>query len=218
MCLAQDIPENGADVFHFRYIHRYLIGKYKLLEVSWSPKWKRGDDPTLEDLFDHHDKAIRQYKQDIYNKIIKPITNKQYYSFANVDNYLHLPIIGPVFVFNLTIIQMGPGIVNIYLKSKFFEILFLQYLHTQGKYDQRLYHEMFSSSWLPYWLSAIMLYAEGLQVYYDMLVWDAKRVSYKLFYKDNEADQFIRNWREWFSQHYQGCDVQLKKEKDINDW
>lgn len=77
---------------------------------------------------------------------------------------------------------------------------------------------MFASSWLPYWLSAIMLYAEGLQVYYDMLVWDAKRVSYKLYYKDNEADQFIRSWREWFSQHYQGCDVQLKQEKDIHDW
>ncbi len=61
-----------------------------------------------------------------------------------------------------------------------------------------------------------MLYAEGLQVYYDMLVWDAKKVSYKLHYKDNEADRFIVRWREWFSQHYQGCDVQL--EKGINDW
>ena len=75
---------------------------------------------------------------------------------------------------------------------------------------------MFCSSWLPYWLSAIMLYGEGLQVYYDMLVWDAKRISYKLYYKDNEADDFIRKWREWFSQHYQGCDVQL--DKNSNDW
>jgi hypothetical protein len=107
-------------VFHFKYIHRYLIGKYKLLEVSWAPKWKRGDDPDLAELFEHKDKSVREFKQDIYNKIIKPIPNKQYYSFANVDNYLQVPIIGPVFVFNLTIIQMGPGIVNIYLKSKFF--------------------------------------------------------------------------------------------------
>jgi hypothetical protein len=107
-------------VFHFKYIHRYLIGKYKLLEVSWTPKWKKGDDPDLAEMFEHKDKSIREFKQDIYNKIIKPIPNKQYYSFANVDNYLQVPIIGPVFVFNLTIIQMGPGIVNIYLKSKFF--------------------------------------------------------------------------------------------------
>jgi hypothetical protein len=46
-------------------------------------------------------------------------------------------------------------------------------------------------------------------VYYDMLIWDAKRVSYKLYYKDNEADSFIVKWREWVSQHYQGCDKQL---------
>jgi hypothetical protein len=75
---------------------------------------------------------------------------------------------------------------------------------------------MFASSWLPYWLSSIFLYAEGMQVYYDMIVWDAKRVSYKLFYKENEADRFIKGWREWFSQHYQGCHSQL--EKSIHDW
>ena len=75
---------------------------------------------------------------------------------------------------------------------------------------------MFISKATPYWFSSVLLYAEALQVYYDMLVWDAKRVSYKLHYKDNDADRFIRSWREWFSQHYQGCAVQL--EKNINDW
>jgi cholesterol 7-dehydrogenase len=51
MCHIQDIPENGADIFHFKYIHKYLISRYKILEVSWAPKWKRGDDPTLAELF-----------------------------------------------------------------------------------------------------------------------------------------------------------------------
>jgi hypothetical protein len=91
-----------------------------MFEVSWTPKWKRGDDPDLEELFQHKEKSIHEFKQNIFHKIIKPNANKQYYSFANVDNYLHLPIIGPVFVFNLTIIQMGPGLVNVYLKSKLF--------------------------------------------------------------------------------------------------
>lgn len=50
-----------------------------------------------------------------------------------------------------------------------------------------------------------MLYAEGMQVYYDMLVWDAKKFGHKIFLKDNEADRFIKTWREWFSQHYDGC-------------
>ena len=154
-----------------------------MLEVSWAPKWKRGDDPNLEELFEHRDKHIRAYKQELFHKLVKPMENKQYYSFANVDNYLMLPIIGPLFVFNLTIIQMGPGIVNIYLKTRFFEVFFCQYIQTQSKFHHRLYHEMFASHWLPYWLSSIFLYAEGMQVYYDMNVWNSKKISYKLFYK-----------------------------------
>jgi hypothetical protein len=55
-----------------------------------------------------------------------------------------------------------------------------------------------------------------MQVYYDMNVWNTKRISYKLYYKENEADTFIRGWREWFSQHYQGCDVQLQSQSI--DW
>ena len=43
----QDIPENGADSFHFRYVHRYLIGRFKMLEVTWKPKWVRGDSPDM---------------------------------------------------------------------------------------------------------------------------------------------------------------------------
>ena len=59
-----------------------------------------------------------------------------------------------------------------------------------------------------------MLYAEGMQVYYDMLVWDAKKFGHKIYVKDNEADRFIRSWREWFSQHYKGCDKQLREEEE----
>ena len=53
------------------------------------------------------------------------------------------------------------------------------------------------------------LYGEAIQVYYDMLVWDAKKFGHKIYVKDNEADTFIKSWREWFSQHYKGCEVQL---------
>lgn len=61
-----------------------------------------------------------------------------------------------------------------------------------------------------------MLYAEGMQVYYDMLVWDAKKFAHKIYVKDNEADRFIRSWREWFAQHYKGCEVQLQDAS--TDW
>ena len=206
----QDIPENGADTFHFKYIHKYLIGKYKKLEVSWTPQWKRGDDPSLPELFVHRSKNIHAFKQRIWNELVSPLPNKQYYSFGNVDNYVHLPLLGPTFFFNITIVQMGPGIVNIFFKTHFFEIVFFQYIQTKAKFHQRLYHQMFCTSWIPYWICYLMLYAEGMQVYYDVIVWDAKQIAYKMCVKDNDADRFIKSWREWFSQHYEGCSKQLQ--------
>lgn len=44
-----------------------------------------------------------------------------------------------------------------------------------------------------------------MQVYYDLIVWEAKKFSRKMTYKDNEADSYILKWREWFSQNYVGC-------------
>ena len=116
----QDIPENGADSFHFKYVHRYLIGRFKMLEVTWKPKWVRGDNPDLPEIFEHDNKGVREFKQRIYNDLVKPLPNKQYYSFATVDNSMHLPLLGPTFFFNITIVQMGPALVNIFLKTPFF--------------------------------------------------------------------------------------------------
>ena len=154
-------------------------------------------------------KGVREFKQRIYNNCVKPLPNKQYYSFATVDNLIHIPILGPTFFFNITIVQMGPALVNIFLKTPFFEIVFFQYIQPQGKYKQKIYHEMFCSPWIPHWLCWILLFAEGMQVYYDMLIWDSKRFGHKIYLKDNEGDRFIKNWREWFSQHYDGCYSQL---------
>ena len=55
-----------------------------------------------------------------------------------------------------------------------------------------------------------------MQVYYDMLIWDSKKFGHKIHLKDNEGDRFIKNWREWFSQHYDGCQSQL--DPNSMDW
>lgn len=144
-------------MFHFRYVHKYLIASLKLFEVSWVPQWCRGDDPHLGDLFEHSEKPIQAFKQSILEQIKQDAKNLQYYSVGNVDNYLKVPFFGKVFMFNLTIVQMGPGYVNIFLKSPLFTIVFCQYVHTEEPYKQRLFHVMHASKWLPYWLTAIML-------------------------------------------------------------
>ena len=51
------------------------------------------------------------------------------------------------------------------------------------------------------------LRGEGIQVYNDMLIWDSKKFGNKVHYKDNDADEFILKWRDWFSKYYEGCRV-----------
>lgn len=204
-CHAQDVPENGADVFHFKYVHKYPITGFKWIEFMWLPKWMSGDDPNLPAIFEHPDKKIREFKQGIYNNLVKDHKNKEYLSFANIDNYIVFPVIGKFFVFNLTVVQMGPGLVYVFLKTHFFTTLFVQYIQSVDKYKQILYHEMYASNWLPYWITAVMLRGEAIQVYNDLLIWDSKKFGYKIYYKDNDADKFILSWRKWFSKYYQGC-------------
>lgn len=81
--------------------------------------------------------------------------------------------------------QMGPGLVYVFLKTHFFTVLFIQFVQTKEPFKQYLYHYMYSSHWLPYWLTSIMLRGEAVQVYNDTLVWDAKKFGYNIHYKDN---------------------------------
>jgi len=46
-CHIQDIPENGADLKHFFYVHTYPLSWLKCLKFKWKLKWSRGDDPDL---------------------------------------------------------------------------------------------------------------------------------------------------------------------------
>lgn len=216
----QDIPENGADAYHFKYVHKLPVTGLNWIQFQWIPDWKVGNDPNLPALFEHKCKDIREFKQAIYNNLVKDHKNKDCLSFANIDNYIVLPVLGKFFVFNLTVVQMGPGLVYVFLKTHFFTIVFIQYVQTKEKYKQILYHEMFASKWLPYWLTAFMLRAEAIQVYNDMLVWDAKKFGHKIHYrKDCEAENFILNWRAWFSKYYQGCSsVPSENSPENCDW
>jgi len=44
-CHMQDIPSNGADIAHFKYVHTYITPLIKTLYFKWDAKWKTGDDP-----------------------------------------------------------------------------------------------------------------------------------------------------------------------------
>ena len=61
-CHIQDIPENGADVFHFKYVHSEIIPKVNIVQFLWLAKWRRGDDPDVREIFEHDVKYVRDFK------------------------------------------------------------------------------------------------------------------------------------------------------------
>lgn len=75
-CHVQDVPENGADAYHFKYVHKLPITGLNWIQFLWVPDWKAGNDPDLPALFEHKSKDIRAFKQWIYNSLVKDHKNK----------------------------------------------------------------------------------------------------------------------------------------------
>lgn len=50
-CHIQDIPENGADIFHFKYVHSEIVHNLDAMNFLWKAKWKRGDDEDIREMF-----------------------------------------------------------------------------------------------------------------------------------------------------------------------
>ena len=152
----------------------------------------------------------------LYEKYIEPFPEKRFISVGYLDNYVNFPILGPKYQFNVTILQVGCSTVFILLKSPLFTIVLFHYLQPKEKYYNVVYHEGYTSKWLPYWASALGVRMEGSQVTSDMYIWDSKKFGRKIYYKEGDvADEFIRGWREWYSQHYEGC---LEKERSRETW
>ena len=139
-CHGQDIAENGADTMHFYYVHKHIHRALKFLEIIWLATWKKGDDPSIAESFKHPKKYIDEWKQELYGRYIKDNPGAANIGVLHVDSYVKLPFFGNFYFFSITAFQVGPGIVNIFVKSFFFSILYLQYMQTNSKYDQELYH------------------------------------------------------------------------------
>lgn len=68
------------------------------------------------------------------------------------------------------------------------------------KFTVALYHKMYSSWWMPYWLSAFLLRFYLVQVGSDKFVWNNKVFKKEIHYNlKTEADAALLKWREWYS-------------------
>jgi hypothetical protein len=88
-------------------------------------------------------------------------------------------------MFSATIIQCGLGIVFVILKSPIYEIILHHYLQPNGRAYQKVYHDIFITPYIPYFISSIASQLEGGQVTNDMWIWQSKKFARKAYiYED----------------------------------
>lgn len=212
-CHMQEIPENGADIRHFDFLHTTFMAG---IRFEWTMLSHRAASPDLFDVMRHRRAFIDSFKSTILRRYITE-SNKNYVNVISLDCYIRI-FCFKFFFFNATGFQVGPGLVYLFLKSRFFELLFEQAIVPLKKFHQRVSHKIYASWYLPYWLTAFMLYSEVQQVLSDMNVWNNKVFGSRLNYNmKTDADKNLFSWRNWFAQFYEGCD-DYEKVASLNDW
>lgn len=199
----QDIAENGGDVLHFQFVHSTLIPY--LVNGAWDAKWIRGDDPELFKKMEIKDNYFNDFRIKLLKKFLTE-KNKKYIGVIHLDN--KLSILGSQLIpfFSLTAFQVGPGVVYLFIKGLFFETILIQHVKTLDKHKQHVVHDIYTNNYLPYWFSALQLNLEAKQVLNDGVIWDNKKFGISpIFSHTSPADEYLLNWRRWFSQFYDGC-------------
>jgi len=212
-CHIQEIPENGADIRHFDFLHRSFVA---FINFDWVMTSHRASSPDIFEVMTHKRAFINDFKQKLLKRYITE-ENKNYVNVISLDCYVN--ILGfKFFFFNATGFQVGPALVYLFLKSRIFEITFEQAIIPMQKFHQRVSHKIYASRYLPYGLTAFMLYSEVQQVLNDMDIWNKKVFGDRLNYNmKTGADVNLCSWRNWFAQFYDGCH-EYEKASDLNDW
>ena len=60
-CHIQEIPENGADMRHFQYLHYSVVDIIPFIKFRWSMKTKNASDPDFYEVMVHPNKRVREY-------------------------------------------------------------------------------------------------------------------------------------------------------------
>lgn len=215
-CHCQEIPENGADIRHFDFLHTNVFDYISFIKFDWLMKSHRAQEEDLYEVMKHKIDYFNDFKMKLLNRYLTE-DNKKYVNVIYLDCYIK--VFGfKYFLFNLTGFQVGPGLVYLFLKSYFFETAFAQSVTPLKKFKLRVSHKIFTNNYLPYWLSSYMLYGEVKQLFSDMAIWNNKNFGSKLTYNlKTDADKNLLSWRNWFAQFYEGCHEFEKKQTEL-DW
>lgn len=100
----------------------------------------RASSPDLFEVMRHKVPFIDEFKSRTLRQYITE-ANKNYLNVISLDCYMN--ILGfKFFFFNATGFQVGPGLVYLFLKSRFFELIFEQAVVPLKKFHQRVSHKV----------------------------------------------------------------------------
>lgn len=143
-------------------------------------------------MFTHTNKGVHKWKRTIWDNYVKNYPHKDHITVGSVEIVVKIPFIPGIGIGNITIMQLGPSFVYIFVRLRTHEMLFVQYHQPKGIYETNLTHELYCASWIPYWLSSLFLFIEGHQVSSDMKVWNSKKFARKLYYREGlKSDAYI---------------------------
>jgi cholesterol 7-dehydrogenase len=139
-CHIQEIPENGADMRHFDFLHTYIFSFIKFIQFEWSMKSHRASEPDLFEIMKHDSKFHNDFKSKLFERYLTE-QNRKYINIISLD--CHLKIFGfSYFLFNLTGFQVGPALVYLFLKSRLFEAIYAQSVTPIERFHLKVSHKM----------------------------------------------------------------------------
>ena len=205
-CHVQEIPENGADVRHFDFLHQSILDfMFPFIKFGWSMTSEQANNPNLREKMIHPHPEVNAYKMYLLDTFIND-SNLNYVNVISLNCYVQFFGKHQLFLFNATGFQMGPSLVYLFLWSPYFQVTFFQTVTPLEKFNQRVMHRIYSTKPIPYWLSTLMLMGEVKQLFSDMNIWNNKIFGSKLSYNmKNDADKCLHSWRNWYAQFYEGC-------------
>lgn len=175
-CRLQDIPENGADVYHLGFLHSpYLLRWVPFLSHGFSAEWSASKEPEQ--------KHISQIKLQTW---LNWRGNCMEWSIVNVS-----------------IRQIGPGLVYLHYQPKMMPWAHATVLQSATPVTpslNKLQHVVYGSTWMPRWVTQIMLLTTVWQVDRDAQIWNNKTFRANPILVREEKS--LKEYRRWFRQFY----------------
>lgn len=168
-CHIQEIPENGADVWHLSAVHEPFILSWLPFKHCWSAKWYViGEQP-------HMAKMELQHRITCFGKRL---------SFLDI---------------NVDVNQIGSSMVYLVWTSKFGSGILCQNLIPVRPLQQKIVHTVWCSNYVVGLFAKFFLYGEDIQVRRDIVIWNNKKFLLRpTLIKEDRLIKEFRTWYSQF--------------------